>query len=31
MALQKEYNPKTQTSENIKIEHYNLVTGKSFV
>ena len=31
MALQKEYDPKLQASESMKIEHYNLVTGKSFV
>ena len=31
MALEKEYNPQKQPSENMKIEHYDLVTGKSFV
>ncbi len=31
MALEKEYNSQNQPSENMKIEHYALVTGKSFV
>jgi heme-degrading monooxygenase HmoA len=30
MALEKDYHAKVQTTEDLKIEHYNLVTGKSF-
>lgn len=30
MALEKDYNAKVKTTEDLKVEHYNLVTGKSF-
>ncbi len=30
MALEKSYNAKVQTTEDLKVEQYNLVTGKSF-
>ena len=30
MALEKDYNAKVQTTEDLKVEHYNLVTGKKF-
>ncbi len=31
MALEKEYDAKVKTTEDLKVGHYNLVTGKSFV
>ena len=31
MALEKSYNAKVQTTEDLKIEQYNVVTGKNFV
>ena len=31
MALEKDYNAKVQTTEDLKVEHYNLVMGKSFI
>ncbi len=30
MSLEKDFNAKVQTTEDLKVEHYNLVTGKSF-
>ncbi len=30
MALEKDYNAKVKTTDDLKVEHYNLVTGKSF-
>jgi heme-degrading monooxygenase HmoA len=31
MALEKDYNAKVKTTEDLKVERYNLVTGKSFI
>ncbi len=31
MALEKDYNAKVQTTEDLKVEGYNLVTGKNFI
>ncbi len=31
MAHEKDYNAKVQTTEDLKVEGYNLVTGKNFI
>ncbi len=31
MALEKDYNAKVQTTEDLRVDHYNLVAGKNFV
>ena len=31
MALEKDYNAKVHTTDDLKVEHYNLVSGKSFL